>query len=87
MLRVYLSHQVHSIYLANFSGMLDNYNASVVCLLVVIQILKLAPFFNTCTALLCSLFVLCKHECFKTAPFHRFQQVIIKKKIMERAGH
>lgn len=44
LLRVYLSHHVHSLYLANFSGKLGNYNASAVCLLVVIQILKLAHF-------------------------------------------
>ena len=44
LLRVYLSHHVHSIHLANFSGKHGNYNASAVCLLVVIQILKLVHF-------------------------------------------
>ena len=48
---------------------------------------KTCSFFNTCAALLCSLFVLCKHECFKTAPFHRFLHGYYLKKIMERAGH
>ena len=49
---------VHSIHLANFSGKLDNYNTSAVCLLVVIQICKLAHFL-THVRFLCVRFSFC----------------------------
>ena len=80
MLRVYLSHHVHSIHLANFSGKLDNYNASAVCFLVVIQICKLAHFL-THVRFLCVRFSFCVSvSVLKMRLFIVFYLVIILKK-------
>ena len=80
MLRVYLSHHVHSIHLANFSDMLDNYNASAVCFLVVIQICKLAHFL-THVRFLCVRFSFCVSvSVLKMRLFIVFYTVIILKK-------
>ena len=80
MLRVYLSHDVHSIHLAKFSGMLDNYNASPVCLLVVIQICKHAHFL-THVRFLCVRFSFCVSvSVLKMRLFIVFYLVIILKK-------
>ena len=77
LLRVYLSHHVHSIHLANFSGMLDNYNASAVCFLVVIQICKLAHFL-THVRFLCVRFSFCVSvSVLKMRLFIVFYRVII----------
>ena len=80
MLRVYLSHHVHSIHLANFSGKLGNYNASAVCFLVVIQICKLAHFL-THVRFLCVRFSFCVSvSVLKMRLFIVFYRVIILKK-------
>ena len=75
-----MSHDVHSIHLANFSGMLDNYNASAVCFLVVIQICKLAHFL-THVRFLCVRFSFCVSvSVLKMRLFIVFYLVIILKK-------
>jgi len=86
LLRVYLSHHVHSIHLANFSGNLCNYNASAVFLPVVIQILKLAHFL-THVRLFCVRFSFyVSMSVLKMHLFIVFNRLLLKK-IMERAGH
>ena len=81
LLRVYLStHLVHSIHVANFSGKLGNYNASAVCLLVVIQILKLANFL-THVRFLCVRFLFCvSTRVLKLHLFIVFNRLLLKKK-------
>ena len=79
LLRVYLSHLVHSIHLANFSGKLGNYNASAVCLLVVIQICKLAHFL-THVRFLCVRFSFCVSvSVLKMHLFIVFKRLLFKK--------
>ena len=80
LLRVYLSHHVHSIHLANFSGKLGNYNASAVCFLVVIQICKLAHFL-THVRFLCVRFSFCVSvSVLKMRLFIVFNRLLLKKK-------
>ena len=71
---------VHSIHLANFSGKLDNYNTSAVCLLVVIQICKLAHFL-THVRFLCVRFSFCVSvSVLKLHLFIVFNRLLLKKK-------
>ena len=80
LLRVYLSHHVRSIHLANFSGKLGNYNAFAVCLLVVIQILKLAHF-STHVRLFCVRFSFyVSMSVLKMHLFIVFKRLLLKKK-------
>ena len=79
MLRVYLSHLVHSIHLANFSGKLGNYNASAVCLLVVIQICKLAHFLTHVRFLCVRFSFYVSMSNFKMHHFIVFNSLLLKK--------
>ena len=85
LLLVYLSHHVHFIHLANFSGKHGNYNASAVFLLVVIQILKLAHFL-THVRFLCVRFSFCvSTRVLKMHLFIVFNRLLLKKKSQQKS--